>query len=88
MIKKEKKVLSEYRAEFAATIFIRECLRQWRKMHPGQEPPMAALVEYPIAQQRAIIKAVTRAIEASDGMDEIYRIFIEDKIKGKRESQV
>jgi hypothetical protein len=79
--------LSPQRAEFAATIFVRECLRQWVKMHNCSDPdqlPMKALCEYPHREQQAIIKAIEKAVEASTGMDEVYRVFLQAKIDASR----
>lgn len=75
--------LTRHRAEFAATIFVRECLRQYMKLHPGAEAddmPMKALCDYPQREQNALIAAVEKAIEAADGMNDAYRVFIESKL--------
>ena len=81
----DKSKLSDYRLEFAATIFIRECLRQWHKMHPNTEPPMKMLCDYPKREQLAIKRAVEKSFEAATGMDDLYRIFLEDKLKNTQE---
>lgn len=78
--------ISELRLEFAATIFIRECLRQWHKMHPGESPPMAILQEYPLRQQRALMKGIAKAIEASQGMNELYALFLKEKLADTQQS--
>jgi hypothetical protein len=75
--------LSPFRAEFAATIFVRECLRQWMKLHPGaslDDAPMKALCDYPQRERQAIIKAVEKAVEASTGMEDLYKLFLQDKL--------
>lgn len=79
--------LSSYRAEFAATIFIRECLRQWMKQNPGVDPseaPMRALCDYAPREQKAIIAAVEKAVEAASGMDESYKTFLQMKLEDRQ----
>ncbi|NKX37309.1 hypothetical protein HGG70_05095 [Rhodobacteraceae bacterium R_SAG4] len=75
--------ISPYRAEFAATIFIRECLRQWLKQNPGVDPsdaPMKALCDYAPRDRQALINAVLKATEATTGMDDAYKVFIQMKL--------
>lgn len=75
---------SQHRIEFAATIFVRECLRQYLKLHPGTKPedvPMRALCDYPKREQMALQRAVEKAIEASAGMDDAYRVFLQTKLE-------
>lgn len=76
--------LNRHRLEFATTIFIRECIRQYMKLHPAtpiEELPIKALVEYPPRQQAALMAAVGKAIEASNGMNDAYKVFIEQKLE-------
>lgn len=75
--------ISELRAEFATTIFFRECMRQYIKLYPGKyaagDMPVRALVDYPPAHQRAMIEAIKKAVEAADGMDELFVNFVTEK---------
>ena len=74
---------SKTRIEFATTIFVRECLRQFMRLHPDTKPsdlPMKALCEYPIREQQALMNAIEKAVEAASGMDDTYRTFIEQKL--------
>lgn len=78
---------SKHRLEFATTIFVRECLRQYMKMHPGAAPedlPMKSLCDYPPRQQQALTNAIEKAIEASIGMDDAYRQFIQLKLESNQ----
>lgn len=73
----------QLRLEFAATIFIRECLRQYIRLHPGTKPedlPMGALCEYNPREQKALIAALSKAIEAHGGMNDTFNQFLQNKI--------
>ena len=75
---------SRYRLEFAATIFVRECLRQYMRLHPGTphaDLPMKAFCDYPHREQQALMAAIAKAIEAGSGMDETYRQFLKEKLE-------
>lgn len=79
--------LSKHRAEFAATIFVRECLRQYLRLHPGTAPdqlPMGALCDYPAREQKALIAAVEKAVEAAAGMDDAYKQFLTQKLEDRQ----
>jgi sulfur relay (sulfurtransferase) DsrC/TusE family protein len=77
----------DYRMEFAATIFIRECIRQYLKRHPRaslDEMPIKPLCEYAPADQQALIAAIAKATEASAGMNDLYRQFLTEKLEVAR----
>lgn len=75
------------RAEFATTMFFRECTRQYMRLHPGQyqagDMPIQALASYSPSHQRAMIEAIRVAVEAATGtsMDELFLRFLKDKVE-------
>jgi hypothetical protein len=76
--------VSDIRLEFAATVFVRECIRQYVRLHPKaklEDMPVKALAEYPVRDQAALKKAIAVAIEASTGMNDQYRTFVEQKLE-------
>lgn len=70
------------RTVFATDIFIREMRRQWIKQHPSVSPltcPVKTLDAYHPQHRAALVSAVSKAIEASTGMDEAYLAWIKSK---------
>lgn len=71
------------KVEFATTLFIRECIRQYVRLHPKaklEDMPIKALCEYSPRDQAALMAAVKVAIEAGTGMNDQFRTFLEQKI--------
>lgn len=75
--------MENLRAEFAATIFFRECARQYARLYPGRvingEMPIQTLAAYPVPHQRIMVEAVKKAVEASTGMNELFERFVQEK---------
>ena len=78
--------ISNERAEFAAQMFFRECIRQYLRLHPQKyvegEMPIQPLVTYSPQHQRAMIEAVKVAVEAATGtgMDDLFGKYLTDKL--------
>lgn len=75
--------MNPHRLEFAATVFVRECLRQFVKLHPKstlEEMPIKAFAEYHERDRKALMAAIEKAVEASAGMDDAYHVFLKQKI--------
>lgn len=82
--------INQHRLEFAATVFIRECIRQYLKAHPKtqlSDMPIKALCEYSPRDQKALMVALEKAFEATDGLNDAYRVFIQNKLDMARDRE-